>query len=99
MIGCGFYLLYGAQRAVKVPPRPVSPPSRSNRMLAFLKGDPDAITSPQKLRDLAVWYHEFAERTQNPVIWEARLRTAEELEMDAQALESQALQSAEGAIG
>jgi hypothetical protein len=68
-------------------------------MLAFLKGDPDAITSPQKLRDLANWYREFAERTQNPVIWEARLRTAEELELDAQALESRTLQSAEAAIG
>jgi hypothetical protein len=66
-------------------------------MLAFLNGDPDAVASPQKLRDLAVWYREYAERTQNPVIWEARVRTAEELEMNAQALESRALQSAEGA--
>ncbi len=68
-------------------------------MLAFLKGDPDAIASPQKLRDLAIWYREFAERTHNPVIWEARLRTAEELEVDAQVLESRALQVAEDAIG
>jgi len=68
-------------------------------MLAFLKGDPDATASPRELRALAVWYREFAERTRNPTIWEARLRTAEELEMDAQALESQALQIAEGAIG
>jgi hypothetical protein len=66
-------------------------------MLAFLKGDPDATASPRELRALAVWYREFAERTQNPVIWEARIRTAEELETNAEALESHALQSAEGA--
>ena len=68
-------------------------------MLAFLKGDPDATASPRELRALAVWYREFAERTQNPIIWEARLRTAEELEMDALALESRTPQSAGSAIG
>jgi len=67
-------------------------------MIAFLKGDPDAAASPQDLRALAVWYREFAERTQNPAIWEARIRTAEELETNAQALESRALQDAEGAL-
>src|SRR6202035_2842686 len=71
----------------------------SNRMLAFLKGDPDATASPQALRALAAWYREFAERTQNPAIWEARVRTAEELEMNAQALESRALRSPDRAIG
>jgi hypothetical protein len=35
---------------------------------------------PRRLRELAAWYREFAERTGNPVIWEARLRTAAELE-------------------
>ena len=67
-------------------------------MPAFLQNDPDAIASPQKLRALAEWYREFAERTQNPIIWEARIRTAEELETNAQALEARAPQSAEGAI-
>ena len=62
-------------------------------MLAFLQGDPDTTASPQTLRALAVWYREFAERTQNPAIWEARLRTAEELEMTARALESPASQA------
>lgn len=66
-------------------------------MLAFKKGDPDAAASPHDLRALAVWYREFAERTQNPVIWEARLRTAEELEMNAQALEARTPQSADSA--
>jgi hypothetical protein len=36
-----------------------------------------------KLRELASWYREFAERTANPTIWEARLRTAEDLEAEA----------------
>ena len=36
-----------------------------------------------KLRELASWYREFAERAGNPVIWEARLRTAQDLETEA----------------
>ena len=68
-------------------------------MLAFLKDDPDAIASPQKLRDLAVWYREFAERTQNPAIWEARLRTAEELEINARELETRAPERAIRIVG
>ena len=68
-------------------------------MLAFLQDDPDATASPQNLRALALWYRKLAERTQNPDIWEARLRTAEELEMTAQALESTAFQSANRNIG
>jgi hypothetical protein len=42
----------------------------------------------QKLRDLASWYREFAERAANPAIWDARLRTAEDLEREAGNLES-----------
>jgi hypothetical protein len=42
----------------------------------------------QKLRDLASWYREFAERAENPAIWDARLRTAEELEREAGNLET-----------
>jgi hypothetical protein len=37
----------------------------------------------QKLRDLANWYREFAECAGNPCIWDARLRTAEDLEREA----------------
>jgi hypothetical protein len=43
----------------------------------------------QKLRDLASWYREFAERAENPAIWDARLRTAEDLEREAGNLEQQ----------
>jgi hypothetical protein len=42
---------------------------------------------PRRLRELATWYREFAERTGNPAIWEARLRTAAELEKEAARLE------------
>jgi hypothetical protein len=41
----------------------------------------------RRLRELAAWYREFAERTDNPVIWEGRLRTAEKLEEAADRLE------------
>ena len=47
------------------------------------------MTRAQKLRDLASWYREFAERAENPAIWDARLRTAEDLEREAGNLESQ----------
>ena len=40
----------------------------------------------RRLRELAYWYREFAERAGNPVIWEARLRTAKELERKADTL-------------
>ena len=42
---------------------------------------------PRRLRELAAWYREFAERAGNPIIWEARLRTAAELEQEAVRLE------------
>jgi hypothetical protein len=41
----------------------------------------------RRLRELAHWYQEFADRAGNPVIWEARLRTAKELEREADRLE------------
>jgi hypothetical protein len=39
-----------------------------------------------RLRALAAWYREFAERAGNPAIWDARLRTAENLEKEADSL-------------
>jgi hypothetical protein len=47
----------------------------------------DFMEEPQKLRELAAWYREFAEKTGNPDIWEARLRMAEDLETEAALLE------------
>ncbi len=34
----------------------------------------------QRLRELAVWYRMQAERSENPYIWEFRIRTAEDIE-------------------
>jgi hypothetical protein len=45
------------------------------------------VNEPERLRELAGWYREFAERTANPTIWDARLRTAEDLEAEAARLE------------
>ncbi len=45
------------------------------------------MADPQKLRELAAWYREFAEKTENVSIWEARLRTAEDLELEAARIE------------
>ena len=43
----------------------------------------------RRLRSLARWYREFAERAGNPAIWEARLRTAKELNREADRLEEE----------
>ena len=45
------------------------------------------MQDPTKLRELAAWYREFAERTGNPTIWEARLHTAEDLDAGADRIE------------
>ena len=42
---------------------------------------------PRRLRELATWYREFAEETGNPAIWQARRRTAAELEKEAARIE------------
>ena len=46
------------------------------------------MSDPAKLRELASWYREFAERTANPIIWDVRLRTAEDLEAEAARIEA-----------
>jgi len=56
---------------------------------------PTQFVEAQKLRDLAAWYRQFAERAGNPTIWEARLRTAEDLEKTAADLEKKAASLAE----
>ena len=38
---------------------------------------------PERLRRLATWYRDQAERAENPWVWEARLHTAEDLEARA----------------
>lgn len=44
-------------------------------------------TNPDKLRELASWYREFAERAGNSAIWEGRLRMAADLDAAADRLE------------
>jgi len=51
----------------------------------------------RKLRDLAAWYREFAERAGDPWIWDARLRTADKLEKEAALLEKRLTQIKEPA--
>jgi hypothetical protein len=41
------------------------------------------MSQAQQLRELARWYRKFAERTENPTIWDLRMRTAEDLEKTA----------------
>ena len=48
-----------------------------------------------KLRELASWYRDFAERTVNPMIWEARLHTAEDLEAEADRIDETAAEPAD----
>src|SRR5438874_13352488 len=62
-----------------------------DRKLEYRDTPIDANSS--KLRELASWYREFAERAGNPVIWEARLRTAQDLETEADNIERRGIQS------
>ena len=55
------------------------------------------MSEPKRLRELAEWYRAYAERTANAAIWDARLRTAEDLEAEAGRLEEKRLQPAEEA--
>jgi hypothetical protein len=45
------------------------------------------VSDPNKLRELAAWYRDFAERAGSPWVWEARLRTADDLEAEARRIE------------
>jgi hypothetical protein len=49
------------------------------------------MRNSDELRKLAAWYREFAERAGNPAIWEARLRTAAQLEAEADRAEPQTI--------
>jgi hypothetical protein len=45
------------------------------------------MDNPEKLRELAAWYREFAEQAATSAIWESRLLMAEDLEHEAKKLE------------
>lgn len=42
---------------------------------------------PQQLRELAAWHREFAERAGSSVIWDGRLRLADECDAEADRIE------------
>ncbi len=48
-----------------------------------------ATRNSEDLRVLAAWYRDYAELAGNPMIWDHRLRTAEDLERQASNLERQ----------
>jgi hypothetical protein len=52
--------------------------------------DRTGLLGAEKLRELASWYREFAQRAGSATIWEARLRMAEELEQEADRMEASA---------
>ena len=51
------------------------------------------MTRAIELRTLAAWYREYAKRAGNPTIWDARLRTADDLEAEAERLDAAAVQT------
>jgi hypothetical protein len=55
------------------------------------------MTTAEELRSLAAWYREFAERAGSSVIWDARLRTADDLEAEAERLEASAARAVQQA--
>ena len=42
---------------------------------------------PKRLRELAMWYRAFAEKASSSAIWDARLRTAEDLDDEVSRIE------------
>ena len=51
--------------------------------------DAEPSVKARMLRELAVWYRALAERAGNPVIWESRLLTADDLETEASRIDPQ----------
>jgi hypothetical protein len=45
------------------------------------------MQDPKRLRELARWYRNFAEKAGSPVIWDFRLRRADSLDAEAECIE------------
>jgi hypothetical protein len=45
------------------------------------------MATAEKLREMASWYREFAERAGSTMIWDSCLRTAEDLDKEAERIE------------
>jgi hypothetical protein len=61
-------------------------PELAGCSLRYLIADGD-VTEPAALKTLAAWYRKYAERTDNPDVWHARLATAELLERETDRLQ------------
>ncbi|HTZ37081.1 MAG TPA: hypothetical protein VMB84_13710 [Stellaceae bacterium] len=71
-------------------PTPRCGPKRVSAAVELaLAVDADPAVKAQRLRALAAWYRSFAARAANPVIWEARLLTAEHLDAEANCIDPQ----------
>jgi len=46
------------------------------------------LENPQRFRQLAEWYREFADKAASAVIWESRLLTAEAFDREAVRMET-----------
>jgi len=57
------------------------------------------LEDPKRLRKLAAWYRDYAERAHTPWVGEGRLQTAEELERRAARLEGCCSVTAHAAVG
>lgn len=55
----------------------------ANCIVALLTRRTRKMREAEKLRELAAWYREYAERAGNPSIWESRLHIAADLEREA----------------
>jgi hypothetical protein len=55
------------------------------------------VGEAERLRELASWYREYAERTGNAAIWDFRIRTAEDLEAEAFRIETRTRRRAHAA--
>jgi hypothetical protein len=51
--------------------------------------DAEPSAKARMLRELAAWYRGLAARAANPVIWESRLLTADDLEAEASRIDPQ----------
>jgi hypothetical protein len=81
-------------------PRPPNPEGQMAESHSTPRSDADrpALVHCEKLRKLARWYREFAERAGNPDVWAARLRTAEDLEAEAAQVETKFAEAASAGL-
>ena len=59
----------------------------NSTMQTVMSKDAAETRNPHRLRELASWYRELAERAGNPAIWEGRLRMAGDLDAEADRIE------------